>query len=57
MVGYMEETSGTIDDQGSRVLKKLLSSLKSNSHRKETYLFFSPLLEFYFTGDDMKSNL
>lgn len=41
MVGYMEETSRTIDDQGSRVLKKLLFSLKSNSHRKETCIYFS----------------
>lgn len=41
VVGYMEETMETTDDQDSRVLKKPLPSLKSNSHQKETCLYFA----------------
>lgn len=41
VVGYMEETMETTDDQGSRVLKKPLPSFKSNSHRKETCVYFA----------------
>lgn len=41
VVGYLEETMETKDDLGSRVLKKPLSLLESNFHRKETCIYFS----------------
>ena len=57
VVGYLEETMETKDDLDSRILMKPLSSLQSNSHRKETYLFFSPFLRVIFYWRGMNSNL
>lgn len=44
MVGYLEGTIETEDDLGSRVLRKPMSSLQSNSHGKETFIF-QPILK------------
>lgn len=52
VLGYLEETMETKDDLGSGVLKKPLSSLESNIHRKEACFVFQPILRvlFYWRG-------
>lgn len=47
---------GRKDDQGTRGLKKSLSITVKFSWKRNMYLFFSLLLEFYFTGEDLNSN-
>lgn len=58
VVGYLEETTETKNDLGSRMFTKPLSAVGVKfSQKRNMYLFSSPFLEFYFTAEDMNSNL
>lgn len=52
MVEYLEETTETKNDLGSRIFKEPLFAVESNFHRKETCICFPAILRvlFYWRG-------